>query len=537
MTEPDTTMGRVEVGSSLTAIDAHEYIDEGSAGLAEYVQGRQVSFHQALAKYDPVEAHYDPAHGSYMVMAERRPGVIERQTVGFAELGYSSPSPFTAWTREEHVAKLRDKQGLTQYYRMKRQDGTVRGALRQLKGPILSARWVIQPRSQSTRDVNIAKFVHDNLFQGMSSTWAATLENILLMCEYGHMVMEKVWTNEDVPGRITLRKLAPRHPLDVREWVYDIHGGPAGVIMEPPDLAQSDTELSNLGIPIHISKLAIFSLEPEAGDLRGISVLRSAYKHWYYKDTFYKIDAIQKERHGIGVPVIKLPPGYSLEDKRLAEELGRNLRTNDKAHIVLPPGWEVLFAKLEGNPVDCMKSIEHHDMQIMLNILAPFMKSEGVAMEDAEMFLRATRYIASTVSDIMNKFVIKPLVDMNFARGGYPELKARRIGEDNEARVRSFTVRNYVGAGVIVPDEPLELYIRDELDLPAPDPDTARVVATPQGAPGEDPNEPPGDEPNKPSKPTPGRTGSPRQARASTQGVGRRTTGIDRSGESSPSSS
>lgn len=520
---------RVEPESALMRIEDRESADAGSVGLSEYVREQQISFREALSTMDVVDVRRDPYHGSYAIMAERTTPV--GASVSLRELGYSSPSPFTAWTREEHNPKLRDKLGLREYYRMKRQDGTVRGALRQLKSPILSARWVVVPRSQSDRDRKIADFVHDNLFHGMSSTWSYTLEQLLLMCEYGHMVMEKVWTDprdrsESPDGKIRLRKLAPRHPLDVRDWVYDDNGGPDGVVMEPTEMT-GDFE----GIFIPIEKLAIFSLEAEAGDLRGISVLRSAYKHWYYKDTLYKIDAIQKERHGIGVPIIKLPPNFSSDDKRLADDMGRNLRTNEKSHIVVPPGWEILFAKLEGQPVDCLKSIAHHDMMILRNILAPW-EDGGVEADKAEMFLRSTRYIGTTITDIVNKFIIKPLVDMNFARNvGYPSLQARRIGEDNEARTRSFTVRNYVGAGVIVPDDELETYVRDELDLPPADPTTSRIVATPQGAEGDA-----GGEDGSPTAPKPGRAGPPRQARPTSKGTGRGNTGIDKSGESTPTS-
>jgi hypothetical protein len=475
-----------------------------------------------MDKYELVDAVYDPLNGSYVVMAERDGKQLA--DVSIRELGYSSPSPFTAWTREEHNPKLRDKLGLREYYRMKRQDGSIRGSMRQFKSPILSARWSLTPPEQTDRAKAIAEDVRLNLFEGMSHTWASTLEDCLLMCDYGHMVMEKVWTNQDVPGKVTLRKLGPRHPLDVRDWIYDANGGPDGVVMEPTEMSGTEQ-----GIFIPIDKLAIFSLEPEAGDLSGISILRSAYKHWYYKETFYKIDAIQKERHGIGVPIIKLPPGYGPDDRRLADEMGRNLRTNERAHIVLPPNWEVLFAKLEGQPVDCLKSIEHHDTMIWMNVLASFSKDTKSDVDNAEMFHRATRYVADTVADIMNMFVIRQFVDMNYARNkSYPKLRARRIGEENEQRTRSFTIRNHIGSKAITPDRPLEDHLRDELDLPPFDPATARVVETPQ-APGEDGEDGDVGAPT-PAKAGPARSGPPRQRTQPPAGPAKRNSGQDRSG-------
>lgn len=475
--------------------------------LEDLAKDNQISFAEAMEKYAPVHVNYDPVHGSYIVMAERDPQIDA--DLALRELGYSSPSPWTAWTREERVPELRDKKGLRTYYDMKRADGTIRGALRLLKTPVMSARWFVEPASDSTIDKNIAEYVEDNLFRRLNVPWSRVVEDALLMCEYGYMPFEKVFDYDPKnPGRIMLTKLAPRHPIDVREWAWDDNGGPDGLVMEPMEINgfRGSTQFSpfsnrnstlrgfnvpgqtlpgfgadaDLGIYIPISKLVIFVLEQEAGDLRGISILRSAYKHYFYKDTFYKIDAIQKERHGVGVPVIKLPVGFSQADKTLAENLGRNLRTNERAHIVIPNNWEVLFAKLEGQPVDCLKSIEHHDLKIKSNILAPFMDESNVRPDSLDIYFKSTRYIASTICDTFNHHVIPQLVDMNFSRGGYPQLRVRRIGEWEDIRTMSFAFRNFVGAGAIRPDDELEEFLRSELDLPPVDKDSVRMPETPQ---------------------------------------------------------
>jgi len=310
------------------------------------------------------------------------------------------------------------------------------------------------------------------------------------MCDYGYMVMEKVW-QLDSDGKISLRKLAPRHPADIQDFVWDSNGGPDGIRMEPQTLNTVGTDGSfdanTQGAFIPINKLAIFSLEPEAGDLRGVSIMRSAYKHYQYKDTLYKIDAIQKERHGIGVPVIKMPPGWKADDKKLAEQIGRNLRTNERSHITLPPMWEIYFAKLEGQPVDSLPSIQHHNEMIMVNVLAPFLTATNTKKESLETFYKGTRYVAECVADTMNRYVIKDLVEMNYSKVKLPKLKVRRIGEWEDARTQSFTLRNYVGASLIRPDDVLEKYLREENDLPEIDYDTRQEVIAPQD-PNQDPN-------------------------------------------------
>jgi hypothetical protein len=404
------------------------------------------------------------------------PKGAKHSQVDISEIGSASFSPFTSSLREDYNSELRGLQGLRNFDMMRRNDGTVRGTLRLVKTPILSARWFVEPASQSTRDKNAADFVWDCLTKHMSTSFPQFLTETLLMLDFGFYTFEKVFRDDhpDAPGKIVWKKLAPRHPMDILGIEYDKNGGPDGILVPNPDPTGSRYEL-----PIPIDKLLIFTFDLEAGQLEGMSLLRSAYKHWFYKEQLYKIDAIQKERHGIGIPIIKLPPNFSQQDKTIAELIGKNLRTNERAHVVLPPNWDIVFAKLEGQHVDALKSAEHHDGQIRANILGEFMKMGG-SDEQQTMFLKSTRFIADIICDVFNKYAIPQLIDYNFSRVGYPQLRARRIGESADWRTLSFAVRNLIGSGVIVPDDPLEEALRDEMDLPTADPETARVVKTPQ---------------------------------------------------------
>jgi hypothetical protein len=473
-----------------------------------------ISLTEALGQWDVVAVDDDRR---FMIMADRDPNLgaggdsdtIRLRdpgmpvTTAFQEMGYVAPSPFTSWTRQDDNVKLRGQAGLRVYYNMRRQDGAIRASQRLVKTPPQGAHWFVEPWTPdedtppTEADKSIANFVSRNLFEDLNVTWAVFLNDALLMLDYGYMAFEKVF-GVGIDGKIHLTKLAPRHPLDIQEWVYDINGGPDGCIMyaNPYSGPSLLTPGTGMGVPglndpspfIPITKLVVYTHEPEAGDITGISILRSAYKHWYYKDTLYKIDAIQKERHGIGIPIIKLPLGFTPQDKNLAEDLGRNLRTNERSHVTLPPQWDIVFAKLEGQPVDCLKSVEHHDMRIKSNVLGSFLDATtGQQDSNVDVFLKSTRYIADFIAEITNKHVIKQLVDFNFYLGrdrGYPKLRARRIGEWEDLRTLSFAIRNLVGIDAIRPDDVLEAHIRREMDLPLADPKTARspILVRPQTA-------------------------------------------------------
>jgi hypothetical protein len=427
------------------------------------------------------------------------------------ELGRSSSSAYSKYLREEYNPELRDQAGLIKYDRMRRSDASVRSSLRTLKTPILGATWFVQPFDNEPRSHEIAKFVQRNLTQYMTYSWTTVLWEALLMLDFGYWMHEKVWDFKEIDGqiRVVLSKMGSRHPIDVQEWVYDEHGGPLGVHMyDAPGGAAHEW--------IPIEKLAVFTFDGEAGDMTGISVLRSAYKHWYFKENLYKIDAIQKERHGIGIPIIKLPPNFTPTDKTLAHELGANLRTNEKAHVVLPPNWEILFAKLEGQPVNPLESAQHHTEMIFQNVLASavYASAAGDAQSMMELFYKSTRYIADLVRGVVNKYVIPYLVLPNWGIEDYPELKVRRLGDTQEARTISFALRNMVGAGIIQVDDDLEAWAREIIDAPRADPTTRRLAATPQ----------------QPGGAQPARVGPPRQAQASNTRPGGANTGADQSG-------
>lgn len=436
------------------------------------------------------------------------------------ELGRTTSS-YSKFLREEYNPELRDVQGLIKYDRMRRSDAATRAALKTLKTPILGATWYLQPFDSKPRSKEIADFVSRNLTQHMSYPFSQVIQEALLMLDYGFYIFEKVWDVKTFgrKERVYLKKLAPRHPMDVYEWHFDANGGPASIDFYN---APGTTDHAN----ISIDKLAIFSYDAEGGDMRGISVLRSAYKNWYFSENFFKIDAIQKERHGIGIPIIKLPPGFTVTDRDKAQELGENLRSNEKAHVVLPPYWEVMFAKLEGQPVSPIESAEYHQKMIYQNVLAQAIY-ENVSGSDTDvmtLFYKSTRHLADLIRAVFNKYIIPQIVGPNWDIEDYPELKVRRLGDTKEARTISFALRNAIGANLLRVDDDLEDWFRDLLDAPKHNPSTFRPQPV-KGAGG-----PAGGS----AEPTQARVGLPRQSTAanSQQGktAGRSNSGMDQSG-------
>lgn len=478
-------------------------------------EGAVLTLDNLQERYQIVNRVYNDRFGEAIIVAEKGTKLAE-SSPSFTELGSAGTYWRDLMGNTEYNAKLRGLSGLEIYDKMRRSDVSVRTSLRLAKTPVQAARWTVDAYDRADpKAVEQAEFVRKSLFNYMSISWEQILSEAMLMLDFGFYMFETVYEPRIINGvpRVVWKKWAPRHPLDVtyQGFEYDEHGGPKGVWMS--DYSGVDD------IFIPIDRLLVFTFDREANNMEGTSLLRSAYKNWYYKDNLYKIDAIQKERHGIGIPVIKLPPGFTVQDKTLADQLGRNLRTNEQAHVVLPPYWELIFAKVEGQPTNPMESIDHHDKQISKNILAQFIDTGAAASKEQEidLFYKAIRFTADIIRSTINKHAIPQLVDYNFSDvEGYPVLKARRIGEANELRTLSFAFRNFVGAGTVIPDDRLEDWVRDELDMPIPDKATSRQIQAKQM-------------PSTGGTPRPP-INTPRQGPPSTgQGAG---TGVDSSGTS-----
>lgn len=368
---------------------------------------------------------------------------------------------------------------LRTYKKMIRGDVSVRTSLRAGKASILGAEFYVDGYSADPLDQQVWEFTQDNLFEGGHIPWSKTLEGIVRFLENGFSVFEDVWELREWAPRVTsplsntkqytmLKKLAERPARTIGAFEYDDNGGIAGVHQQAINSSNQSVD-----VLIPIDKCVIFTFEGD-GNIEGESILRPAYRPWYYKDKLYTIDAIQKERHGIGVPEVEVLPGATKKDIALAEELASNLRTNEKSYIVRPTTLTVGFAEIKGNLVNALESAVHHDGQIMKNILVQFINfgiegSGGGGRLGAtafDMFMKAMRYIANMICDYINMYLIPKIVAYNFPTNRFPKLCVRNIGETKDSQMWSAAIRNLMDSNGITPDLPTEQYLRKTMDMP-----------------------------------------------------------------------
>jgi hypothetical protein len=394
----------------------------------------------------------------------------------YSEIGSQLPTPI----RDPLPALGSRRQAVQTYRAMVRADASVRVSLRAGKTPILGGSYFVEPYSEAEEDQVVSEFVKFNLFNAPAAPFLIVLEDILRMFDYGFSVMEPVWElREWAPKKINaaanrrkytmIKKLAPRPTPSIMEIQYDDNGGPKLVKQQA---LRSEGKSEEVDIPVE--KVIIFTFDKEGGALEGESILRSAYQHWFYKDILYKIDAIQKERHGIGVPDVQLQPGYSKKDKEVAHELARNLRTNEFAYIVRPPMIEVGFAELKGQLVNPLDSANHHDNMIMKNIMVQFLNlgiegsggGRATGATAADMFMKAMKYVANLICDYFNLYLVPKIVAYNFQTDKFPKLKVRNIGETKDFQQWAAAMSNLINQNAISVDLETEQWIREQADMP-----------------------------------------------------------------------
>lgn len=379
----------------------------------------------------------------------------------------------------EYNQELRGIRRIKVYNQMRLGDATVQAALKAVKLPIEQARWRVEPAGDRRQDKKIAELVEKELFDMPTRTWQEMLQNILLYLDYGVMPFEVVYEIReehdygfDYPA-IGLRKLAPRFPDTIDKW--QLPGGGAGIVQI--------TDKGTFEIPME--KLVIFVNQKEGDNWEGVSILRSAYKHWFIKDKLYMIDAMATERQGLGIPYAEAPSGATPQDEDKIEEILKNMRANEKGYIMYPAGWKVGIQNMEGGGIkNPTQMIQHHDRQITKNVLAQFLELGGggssgswaLSRDQSELFILSIESVARYVTDVANRYLVRKLVDFNFDDvSEYPELTYDKIGKvDLNAYTTSLQRAMQVGA--IVADSSVQRHVRDLFEFPESEGEVADPV-------------------------------------------------------------
>jgi hypothetical protein len=167
----------------------------------------------------------------------------------------------------------------------------------------------------------------------------------------------------------------------------------------------------------------------------------------------------------------------------------RNLRTNEESFIIQTPNVVVDFAEVHGNLVNGLESASHHNTMILLNVLAEFLAlgiggsggARATGATQADLFMKALKYVANYVCDVVNMYLIPELVVWNYPTRSFPKLQVRNIGETRDLQMLGAALANLLANGGITMDLETENWIRDVFDMPDKSSTDASQVYTANG--------------------------------------------------------
>ena len=310
----------------------------------------------------------------------------------------------------------------------------------------------------------IRDFIDDALFKQIN--WAAFLRELMNYLEFGYSVFEICLKVEDFRGQplITLNKMASRKHRTIYAWEM--------MNENAPGITQWTIQKGTVFIPAN--KLCIFTNYKEGDNFEGISMLRTAYRHYYAKKNVYQLQLVAAERMSLGIPHMTYEPSVSPADRAVAREMLRDMRNNEEAYLETVAGIDVEMMDMGSKGVyDLNKIIDHHDRQISKNVLAQFIEM-GAGMNtsafstgasQAQLFNRGVEAVAKNIADTLTDSVIDLLVQLNWPGAASPKLIVEDIN-DEDMKTYGTTLQLLAQAGLITPGAETEKYIRGKLSLP-----------------------------------------------------------------------
>jgi len=390
---------------------------------------------------------------------------------------------------EEFLRELQGKRGVEVYREMAENDEMCGAILYAIETLIRQSSWNVQPGGSTAKDKECAEFV-ESCMNDMQDTWTDTISEVLSFLTFGWSYHEIVYKrragNERDPrarskftdGLIGWQKLPIRSQETLFRWEYDNSDNLTGMTQLPPPTYVMAT--------IPIDKALHFRTKSRKNNPEGRSILRSAYRAWYFKRRIQEIEGVGIERDLAGLPVMTPPDQTDIwntedpvmvETRQRAEAIVRNIRRDATEGIVKPFGWTLELLSTGGRrQFDTSAIIERYDTRIAMCTMSDFLLlghqnvgSFALSSDKTTLFSMALGSYLDIICEVFNSQGIPRLIGMNADHFNgitdYPTLTHGDVEAPNLKDLSAY-IKELTGCGVIMPDEALEDYVREAANLP-----------------------------------------------------------------------
>lgn len=442
----------------------------------------------------------------------------------FEQLAVAGYSRTGNQVNDDFLPKLNGKQGRRILRQMAENDETIGGVLFAMNSVYRSVQWIFDPSDKNDpQAVKYAEWLQNTIENQMGDpqgalpddTWSAFVQTWTDTDVFGWGWYD-VWVKDLPDGSVGIARLVPVAAETLDGWeIEEPTGYVTGIYQRQPS-----TNISKL-IPRSRSLHLISS--PNKGNPEGLSLLRTAYRPWYYKKVHLEIEAILAER-GTGFPVITVNPDIkkaandptlSEQQRQLAqamidefENIAANIKRNEQSGLVIYSkpyitgfdnetgvttyGGEQQV-KLEfltpeqSNAVDIDRTIKRLDTSIARALLADFMffgtggntGNQANLGSRTELWIRAMQSRIDSNVECINRQLIPQLWTLNAFPPEYkPTLRAGSISKDSIETLTTALTRLAQAGAPVFPDPVLQEFVYKEAGLP-----TAGIDKTGDGLP------------------------------------------------------
>lgn len=404
----------------------------------------------------------------------------------FLELGGTGLNSWGGVLSEEFLAELRGRRGIKVYREMSENDDIIGASLYAIETMIRQVPWEIQSASSSLVDEKAKEFI-ETCIHDMEESWTDFISEALSFLTFGWSYHEIVYKrrmgNHKNPqfhskyddGLIGWRKLPIRSQDTLWEWKFDEQQQLLGMVQAPPP------HYGQVFIPLE--KALHFKTRLRKGNPEGRSILRNAYRSWYFKRRIQEIEGIGIERDLAGLPFLQAPEGANIwgeeyaQERATAEQLVTNIKTDSASGVLLPYGWKLELLSSGGKKqFDTNQIIERYDNRMAMTMMADFVMlghekvgSFALSSDKTEMFAVSLGTFLDIICQVFNNQAIPRLIDLNATAfsgiSDYPQLVHGDLETQNLAELGSF-VKDMTSVGALTIDSSLEEHLRRMASLP-----------------------------------------------------------------------
>jgi len=405
------------------------------------------------------------------------------------EIGDTGLRQYSGYVREEFLRQLTGRRGAQVYREMRDNDAIIGAVMFAIEQIMRTVDWQVLPAEGDSPQAQDAADLLTTCLDDMERPWPEVITEVLTFLTYGWSLHEIVYRYRGTrygskfnDGRIGWRKIALRSQETLQRWEFTPHGEPVAFYQQP---------WSRAGIVrIPREKYILFRTTSNLNNPEGRSILRNAYRSWYFKKKIEEIEAIGLERDLTGLPVMRVPSQIMRSDADADEQalFGKlkqilfNVKRAEDEGLMLPSD-----ADEDGNPLfqfellstggrrqfDTNAIVTRYDQRIAQSMLADFIMlghqstgSFALSKDKTNVFTIAIEAFLRLIQSTVNHQAVGPLMELNgIAPEYWPRLKAGTPEQHSLKDIAAY-VKDLVSSGAIMPDPNLDDFLRERADLP-----------------------------------------------------------------------